>query len=372
MRVLVTGSRGFIGTHLVMSLRECGIKEVSEYELGDSQRQLEAALLNAEAVYHLAGVNRSERLEEYQEVNFGLTRTICGILEAHQRKPVFILVSSTQAQYDTPYGNSKRLAEEEVLSFGRRTGSPVAVYRLSNVFGKWSRPNYNTVVATFCHNAAHGIPLRVDDPTREIDFVYIEDVVKEFVSYAKGRPALPPGDPPFLHVTPLRRVSLRTLAATIEEIAARRRAGYIPDLSDPFVRSLSSMLLTYIEKDDLMYIPEKWADERGYLVELLKSPYSGQVFISVTKPGITRGGHYHHTKAEKFIVVKGRGRIVLEHLLTGKKQEFTVRGEDCPVVDIPPDSAHTITNIGSDDMIVLFWANEIFDPTAPDTYRLEK
>jgi UDP-2-acetamido-2,6-beta-L-arabino-hexul-4-ose reductase len=368
MRVLVTGSRGFMGTHLMLSLRECGLKDITEFEAGDSLDKLEAALLEADVVYHLAGVNRPARAEEFNEVNYDLTRTICRNLERCGKKPILLFVSSIQAACDNPYGRSKRLAEEEVLSFGRRTGTPVAVYRLSNVFGKWSRPNYNTVVATFCYNAAHGIPLRVDDPDREIDFVYVEDVIKEFVSYVKGRQVPPLGDPPFLRVDSLRRITLEKLASTVEEIAERRKSGRIPDLSDQFVRSLSSMFLTYVEKEDLMYIPEKKADQRGYLVELLKSPHAGQVFMSMTKPGVTRGGHYHHTKVEKFIVVKGSAVVILEHLLTGEKHEFTVQGEDCPVVDIPPDCLHTITNVGSDDMIVLFWANEIFDPSAPDTY----
>jgi UDP-2-acetamido-2,6-beta-L-arabino-hexul-4-ose reductase len=369
--VLITGSRGFIGTHLIRALRERGIGGISEYETDDPPAALSDALLHADVVYHLAGVNRPEKTELFLAVNYGLIRTMCGILERSGRKPLIVFASSIQADLDNPYGRSKRMAEEELNSFSMRTGAPVAVYRLSNVFGKWSKPNYNTVVATFCYNAAHGIPLRVDDPSREIELVYVEDVIREFVTYLDGRQAMPHGNSPYLRVEPLYRITVGALASRIEEIASSRRLGHIPDLSDPFVRALSSMFLTYVGKDDLIYHPERKTDERGYLVELLKSKYAGQVFVSVTKPGITRGGHYHHAKAEKFIVIQGAARIVLEHVLSGEKHEFTVAGSDCAVIDIPPDSSHTITNIGRDDMIVLFWANEIFDSAAPDTYRLE-
>ena len=371
MRVLITGSKGFIGSNLSIRLKEAGGCTVSEFDVGSAENELEEALVTADIVYHLAGVNRPSDPADFERGNHGLTARLLRVLENARRKPLFVLSSSTQAGLENAYGDSKRQAEEEVFAYAERTGGPVAVYRLHNVFGKWSRPNYNTVVATFCSNAAHGIPLRVDDPDKELDFLYIDDVVKELMSYAKGRAASTAGPRALLAVSPVLRISLGRLAATIEEIARTRTAGTIPDLDDVFVRYLGSMYLTYVDKDALQYGLTKKEDHRGYLCELLKSRHVGQVFMSVTRPGVKRGDHYHHTKVEKFIVVKGTGLIRLKHVLNGDVHEYRVRGEDCQVVDIPPGFAHSISNVGEEDMITLFWANEIFNPESPDTFPME-
>jgi UDP-2-acetamido-2,6-beta-L-arabino-hexul-4-ose reductase len=371
VNLLITGSKGFIGSNLAVRLREIGTHAVSEFDVGSTQEDLEKALRTADVVYHLAGLNRPLDPADFKTGNHGLTADIVRFLEKSGRNPLLILSSSTQAALENAYGESKRLAEEEIFGYAERTGAPVAVYRFQNVFGKWSKPNYNTVVATFCFNAAHGIPLRVDDPEKQLDFLYIDDVVEELISYVKGRIDLPAERRAFRQVSPVLRITLGRLASIVEEIAHTRTSGRIQDLADPFRRYLGSMFLTYLEKDELIYSALKKSDNRGYLCELLKSPHGGQVFMSVTRPGITRGNHYHHTKVEKFIVVKGTGLIRLTHILDAETREYRVEGEECRIVDIPPGFAHSITNIGAEDMIALFWANEIFDPDRPDTFPME-
>ena len=371
MNILVTGSKGFIGSHLSLRLKEIGQFAVSEIDFESSRKDLEEAVLTADIIYHLAGVNRPADVADFERGNYGLTSAIIDVLEKAGRRPLVVFSSSIQATLENPYGQSKRLAEEAVFSYAARTQAPVAVYRLPNVFGKWSKPNYNSVVATFCFNAAHGIPLQVDEPAREMDFVYIDDVLEDFVSFAMGRRENRPGSQHHVEVSPVLHISLGQLATTIQEIASSRKAGRIVDLCDPFSKYLGSMFLSYLPPEELEYSLVRKADTRGYLCELTKSPHGGQVFVSITKPGITRGNHYHHTKVEKFFVIKGSALVRLRHVLSGEVCEYRVQGEECRAVDIPPGFAHSISNVGGDDMIVLFWANEIFDPARPDTFRME-
>jgi UDP-2-acetamido-2,6-beta-L-arabino-hexul-4-ose reductase len=269
---------------------------------------------------------------------------------------------------DNPYGISKRAAEDAVFDFGRGTGASVFVFRLNGVFGKWCRPNYNSVVATFCHNIARDLPVSISDPAREIELVYVDDVIRAFIGIMDGCPSVSDGK--YCLVEPRYRVSLGALAATIQGFRDSRSNLSIPDVSDSFVHALYSTYLAYLPTDSFAYALTQRTDPRGELAELLKSPRIGQIFVSRTRPGITRGHHYHDTKVEKFAVLEGDAVIRFRHILGGDVIEYSVSGREFRVVDIPPGYTHSIENVGENDMIVLFWADEIFSPDVPDTYGM--
>jgi UDP-2-acetamido-2,6-beta-L-arabino-hexul-4-ose reductase len=365
--VLITGADGFIGTNLRVRLNAIEGVKVLRFVRGDSVETLAADVARADVVYHLAGVNRPADPAEFEAVNHGLTTALVEQLGRRESPPTVVLASSTQASLDNPYGRSKHAAEQALLDYAGRELAPVAVYRLPGVFGKWSRPDYNTVVATFCRNAAEGVPLRVDDPDRELELVHIDDVVEELIGYATGERA-GSSVPEIRSVGPRFSIRLGELAALIERLAALRRGSVAPDVGDPLTKHLHAMLLTFLEPPALVVPMDKKTDQRGHLFELLKTDRAGQVFMSVTHPGVTRGNHYHHDKVERFFVVSGEARITMRHMVTNEVSEFLVRGEDCQAVDIPAGSTHAITNVGDEDMVVLFWASEIFDPERPDTY----
>ncbi|MDD5476498.1 MAG: NAD-dependent epimerase/dehydratase family protein, partial [Syntrophales bacterium] len=301
--VLVTGSKGFIGRNLLEALGRRSDCRILEFEIEDAPSLLRNYLAEADIVYHLAGVNRPDDEEEFMRGNAGLTEFILAALEELQRTPVIIMSSSTQAALENPYGISKRKAEEALFDYAGRTGAPVYVYRLTNVFGKWCRPNYNSVVATFCHNIARDIPITVSDRKRELELVYIDDVVAEFFRILDGPPAAPVADYPA--VTPTCRVTLGELADMIGRFRDIRRTLTVPDMSDTFTRRLYATYLSYLEKDDFAYGVAPRTDERGTLSELLKSEQFGQIFVSRTREGVIRGNHYHNTKVEKFCVIQG-------------------------------------------------------------------
>ena len=284
------------------------------------------------------------------------------------RTPLLVLSSSTQAALDNPYGLSKRQAEDAVFDFGRETGASVFVFRLPGVFGKWCRPNYNSVVATFCHNIARDLPIAISDPAREIELVYIDDVVRAFIGIMDGR--LPVSDGKYCLAEPTYRISLGALAETIQGFRDSRVSLALPDMSDPFIRALYATYVSYLPADSFAYALTQRTDPRGELAELLKSPHIGQIFVSRTRPGITRGNHYHDTKVEKFVVLEGDAVIRFRHILGGDVIEYPVSGREFRVVDIPPGYTHSIENVGQNDLIVLFWADEIFDPDIPDTFGM--
>ena len=368
-RVLVTGSAGFLGQNLLQSLSERADVEVIAYDTADTDEDLLAALLVADVVIHLAGVNRPERLEEFDEGNAGLTSHICDILREQRRTPRIVMSSSVQAALDNPYGISKRKAELELERFASETGAEAVVFRFKNIFGKWSRPDYNTVVATFCSRISQGLPVTVDDPGREMELVYVDDVVDLLVAEI-DRPESVPG---FRFATdmPGYAITLGDLAERIAQFKAMRETRVVPDLGDPLTSCLYSTYLSYLEGPDMAYGLAPKADERGSLAEFVKSPHSGQIFVSRTNPGVTRGNHYHHSKAEKFLVVEGSALIRLQHVGTGEIVEHRVSGGQYRVVDIPPGYTHSIRNTGETEMVVLFWASEMFDPDAPDTFYRE-
>jgi UDP-2-acetamido-2,6-beta-L-arabino-hexul-4-ose reductase len=440
--VLVTGANGFIGKHLVEALNRRPNTRVIGYDLGTPPGVLDQGLREADVIYHLAGVNRPQNVEEFQTGNANFTENLCSKLLALRSCPVpsplpsprshplLVLSSSIQAELDNPYGRSKCQAEQAVEAYAAQAASLHApssplpaprsfIFRLPNVFGKWCRPNYNSVTATFCHNIAHDLPITISDPSKKLELVYIDDVIAAFLSVLDSLPApssklTPPRSPSslcldvgssalqvepssaspprsplpapcsFLSVPRSFRTTLGELADRIRSFRASRKTLLLPSFADDFTRCLYATYLSYLDGPDFAYSLDLKTDNRGCLAEFMKSPAFGQIFVSRTKPGITRGNHYHHTKTEKFLVLEGeaiiRFRPVAEQgaerpergieALHSPLIEHRVCGRDFRVVDIPPGYTHSIENIGATELITLFWASEIFDPTHPDTYSL--
>ncbi len=367
--VLVTGSKGFIGKNLLEALSRLRDFKIYGFDLGDEELHLNAALKEADAVFHLAGVNRPDKEEEFYTGNTALTKHILSILTDLQRAPLFVLSSSTQAEMENAYGRSKRKAEDLVFEFGEKFGAPVHVYRLNNVFGKWCRPNYNSVVATFCHNIARDQDITISDESREIELVYIDDVVDSFLKRLETSPAKNGGK--FVKVKPVHKITLGELAGKIRKFRNTRRTLVMPDFADPLTRCLYATYISYLDKNDFAYGIEVKRDQRGSLAELIKSRQFGQIFVSTTHGGIIRGNHYHNTKVEKFCVIQGEAVIRFRHILSNEVLSYKVSGNDLKIVDIPPGYTHSIENLSNQEMIVLFWADEIFDPDRPDTYADE-
>lgn len=363
-RVVVTGAQGFVGKHLCAALRLRQDVEVLAHDLGSPRGALDEALAAADVVFHLAGVNRPEKPEDFETGNAGFTADILRVVREARRAPKIVLSSSIQAERDNPYGRSKRAAEEVLRGFCGETGAEGVVHRLKNLFGKWCRPNYNSVVATFCHNIANDLPIQISDPANVVDLTYIDDVVAAFLAELDA----PPGAG-FRLAAPLpsHAVSLGELAGLLREFRAHRSTLVLPDYSTPFVRALYATYLSYLPAETYAYGLDVKSDARGSLAEFVKSRHFGQIFVSRTKPGITRGNHWHHTKTEKFMVVQGEGLIRLRQIHGDAVVEFRARGEEYRVVDIPPGYTHSIENVGTGDMVTLFWASEPFDPSRPDT-----
>jgi UDP-2-acetamido-2,6-beta-L-arabino-hexul-4-ose reductase len=366
VNVLVTGAKGFVGRNLCAALRERADVRILEHDIGSAPESLLSALRDADVVFHLAGVNRPQNVEEFASGNAGATRELCRGLESVGRRRKVVLTSSIQADSDNPYGKSKLAAEEELRAYCDRTGSHGVIYRLKNLFGKWSRPNYNSVTATFCHNVARGLPLQISDPSAIVDLTYIDDVVAAFLGELTAPETV---GCRLAGALPSHRISLAELARTIESFRSHRDTLVLPDYSSRFVRSLYATYLSYLEPDQFGYQLRVNTDERGSLAEFVKSGPFGQIFVSRTKPGVTRGNHYHHTKTEKFMVVEGEGLIRFRRIDGDGVLEYRVRGGEYRVVDIPPGYTHSIENVGTTEMVTLFWASEVFDPSAPDTFH---
>jgi UDP-2-acetamido-2,6-beta-L-arabino-hexul-4-ose reductase len=367
MKVAITGARGFIGRNLAVALQRDGV-EVAALDVDDPAPAWAAAMNGAQFVFHLAGINRPEHEREFVEGNVGSLETLFQAIDASHASPVIVLTSSTQAIEDNPYGRSKALAERTLESWATHTGAPVVIYRLPGVFGKWCRPDYNSVVATFCHNIARDLPIQISDPSRILDLIYVDDVV--------GRLRTHLGEVSASGVTrgeaaPVFRMTLGDLADRIRAFRESRKTLLVSDTADPLTRRLLATYTSYIPPEDLSYRLEVRTDARGSLAELLKAPSFGQIFVSRTLPGITRGNHYHDLKVEKFCVLQGEAIIRFRSVLGGEVTEHRVSGAEYKVVDIPPGMAHNIENVGTGEMVVLFWACEIFDPERPDTYAAE-
>jgi UDP-2-acetamido-2,6-beta-L-arabino-hexul-4-ose reductase len=365
-RILITGGQGFLGRNLAAHLlerKECAITMLGREDSGEG---LINKLLEADLVFHLAGVNRPQDPIEFQSGNAELTEQLCRLLREGGRSPKIVFSSSTQAMLDNPYGASKARAEKALRQFAAETGARVRIYRLKNLFGKRGRPNYNSVTATFCHNIANDLPITVSDQAREVELSYGDDVVAAFLAEIDG----PESGAEAGAEIPSYRIRLGDLAGRIQAFHEMRTTLMLPDFADWFNRALYATYLSYVPPEEGRYSLEIRSDARGSLAEFIKQEHFGQVFVSRTKPGVTRGNHYHHTKAEKFFVVEGDGLIRTRPVEGGPVAEYSVTGSAYEVVDIPPGCTHSIANVGTGDMVTLFWSSEIFDPNRPDTYYL--
>ena len=367
--ILITGAGGFVGKNLVATLRTAGYTDLMLFEKDDTPETLADYCRRAAFVVHLAGINRPTDPSEFYTGNAGLTDTLLADLEAAGNTAPVLVTSSTQAELDNDYGKSKRQAEEAIFAHRRRTGAAVYVFRMPGVFGKWCRPNYNSVVATFCHNVAHGLPIQVRDPAFSLPLVYIDDVVACILAAFDGQVMMDRSATPICHMHPIHEVTLGRLAELIQGFAAGRTSLAVPDLAPgSFEKELYSTYLSYLPSDQFSYPLEMHTDNRGSFTEFLRSPERGQVSINISHPGIVKGNHWHHTKNEKFLVVKGEGVIRFRNIFSREVIEYHVSGDKLEVVDIPCGYTHNIENVGTEDMVTAMWANEAFDPDHPDTF----
>lgn len=368
MKVLVTGAEGFIGKNLRVWLERRGDVEVLPFDLGTPAEMLEEYCKDCDFVYNLAGVNRPEHVEEYMEGNFGFATTLVETLKRHGNTCPVMISSSIQAVLDNPYGRSKRAGEDMMLAYGRETGAPVYIYRFPNVFGKWCRPNYNSAVATFCHNIARGLPIRVNDRNTQMRLVYIDDVAEELLLALEGQPHMDAEG--YCFVPTVHEAALGEIADLLYKFRESRKSLMIPDMTPGgFEKKLYSTYLSYLpaEEEGFTYPLSMHEDLRGSFTEILRSADRGQVSVNISKPGITKGNHWHHTKNEKFVVVSGSGIIRFRRYDGDEVTEYPVSGEKLEVVDIPPGYVHEIVNTGTTDMVTLMWCNECYDPEKPDT-----
>jgi UDP-2-acetamido-2,6-beta-L-arabino-hexul-4-ose reductase len=368
MKILVTGAKGFIGKNLIAELRNKNYIDIFEYTKETELSLLDVYCQEAEFVFHLAGVNRPPDQSEFMDVNFGLTSTILEMLKKHKNTCPVMISSSIQAEFENPYGISKKLSENLLLEYSKETGAKVLVYRFPNLFGKWCRPNYNSVIATFCHNIARDIPIIVDDPNVMMNLVYIDDVVKDLVNTLNGYEYMRGN---FREMEVVYKITLGEIVDLIYAFKKSREDLTIPNMSNQFTKKLYSTYLSYLPENHFSYELNMNVDQRGSFTEFIKASDIGQVSVNISKPGITKGNHWHHTKNEKFLVVSGKGVIRFRKIDSNDVIEYFVSDEKLEVVDIPIGYTHNIENIGKTDMVTIMWANEYFDPQKPDTYFLE-
>ena len=368
MNVLVTGSNGFIGTNLIAELEATTEHEILSYDRDTDLSLLDSYCEKADFVFHLAGVNRPETEAEFMMGNFGFTSTLLDMLKKHNNTCPVMISSSIQAMLGNPYGESKKAGEDLLRAYSNETSTDVLIYRFPNVFGKWCRPNYNSAVATFCHNIAHDLTITVNDPEVVLNLVYIDDVVKELIRSLDGKENRQ-GD--ICEVPTVHTVKLGTIVSLLESFKESREERSIPNMAEPFTKKLYSTYLSYLPEDQFSYPLKMNVDQRGSFTEIIRTPDRGQVSVNISKPGITKGNHWHHSKNEKFLVVSGTGVIRFRKLNSDKVIEYFVSGKKMEVVDIPVGYTHNIENIGETDMVTVMWVNEAFNPEIPDTYYLE-
>jgi UDP-2-acetamido-2,6-beta-L-arabino-hexul-4-ose reductase len=368
MKILVTGAKGFIGKNLIAELKNQNYIKIFEYSKDTESTLLDEYCKEADFVFHLAGVNRPQDQSEFMDGNYVFTSTLLETLKKHQNTCPVMISSSIQAEIDNPYGISKKAGENLLLDYSKKTGAKVLVYRFPNVFGKWCRPNYNSAVATFCHNIANELPIKVNEASVVMNLVYIDDVVDELIN-ALNSSENRVGD--FCEVPVVHTITLGEIADMISSFKKSREDRSIPDMSNAFTKKLYSTYLTYLPLDKFSYDLKMNVDHRGSFTEFIKTPDRGQVSVNISKPGITKGNHWHHTKTEKFLVVSGKGVIRFRKIESKEIIEYFVSGEKMEVLDIPTGYTHNIENLGDNDMVTIMWANEHFDPKKPDTYFLE-
>ncbi|XWN31268.1 MAG: NAD-dependent epimerase/dehydratase family protein [Devosia sp.] len=362
MKVLVTGAAGFVGRNLALRLGEAG-HEMLPAVRSTTAVDLAAMVDAADAVVHLAGANRPETQEEFTAVNDDFTARLCKLLQVRSA-PLPVIASSTiQIERDTPYGRTKRAAEAHLRTLGETIGGPVNISRLVNVFGKWCRPNYNSVVATFCHNIARDLPIQVNDPDAQLRLVHIDDVIDGWLTWL----ATPGEGVQVTAAAPEYRITLKALADTLQSYRAIRQTHTVGDTGTGLGRMLYATYVSYLPVEDFAYPVVRHGDARGVFAEMLRTERSGQFSFFTAGPGITRGGHYHHVKTEKFLVLKGHARFRFRNMDTGQTHAIETRGEDSQIVETVPGWSHDITNVGGEELICMLWANEVFDRDRPDT-----
>lgn len=365
MKVLVTGAKGFIGKNLITELeRREGIM-VLPFDIDTPIELLNEYCRECEFVYNLAGVNRPEHIDEFMNGNFGFATTLVETLKQYGNTCPIVNSSSIQAALDNPYGKSKKAGEEMLLAYGKEYGAAIYIYRFPNVFGKWCRPNYNSAVATFCHNIAHDLPIQVNNRNTVMHLVYIDDVVEELLRALEHPTVKADG---YCYVPVEYETTLGEIVDLLYSFKESRNNLMIPNMTDKsFEKKLYSTYLSYLPKDDFSYPLVMHEDARGSFTEILKSTDRGQVSINISKPGITKGNHWHHTKNEKFVVVSGSGVIRFRKIGSNEIIEYRVNGDKLEVIDIPTGYTHSIENVGITDMVTLMWCNECFDSKKPDT-----
>ena len=363
MRVLITGADGFIGKNLRVRMQEIPRFTVRSLNRASFLVDLAEAVSHADVIVHLAGENRPAVDEDFVLGNVGTTEKLISAVKTGGRPIPILFASSRQAVLDNAYGLSKRQAEKSLAQFSTETGNPVVIFRLPGVFGKWCRPSYNSVVATFCHEVARGSQPAVFGGERELSLVYVDDVIDEFISAISQ---LSDGCV-FRDVSPEYRITVDSLLQRIQSFRNCRQDLVVERVGDGLTRALYSTFISYLPTDQFSYPLPAYTDPRGGFVEMLKTRDSGQLSFFTAHPGVTRGGHYHHSKTEKFLVIRGRARFRFRHILTDEAHEFDTSGYSPVVVDTIPGWAHDITNIGDDELIVMLWANEVFDRARPDT-----
>ncbi len=368
MKTLITGAKGFVGKNLIEELKNRNYMDIIEYDIDTNPQLLDEYTKDCDFVLHLAGVNRPENLDDYMQGNFGFTSTLLNSLKKNRNLSPVMISSSTQAALDNPYGKSKKAGEDLLFEYARSTGAKVLVYRFPNVFGKWCRPNYNSVVATFCHNIANDLPIQINDPNVEMNLIYIDDLVSELVRLLNGNENRS-GD--FCVVPVSYTVKLGEIAELVQSFKDSRINLSLPDMNNEFTKKLYSTYLSYLPKDKFSYPLHMHIDNRGSFTEFIRTLNQGQFSINITHPGIVKGQHWHNTKNEKFLVVSGKALIQFRKVGSDEVLNYHVSGEKLEVVDIPTGFTHNIKNEGTTDLVTIMWANEVFDTEHPDTYALE-
>ena len=368
MKILVTGSKGFIGKNLIAELKSRNYKEIFEYDKETNLDLLDQYCKEATFVFQLAGVNRPKEQSEFMAGNLGFTSALLDTLKKYKNTCPVMISSSIQAELDNPYGKSKKAVEDLMFDYKKETGAKVLIYRFPNVFGKWCRPNYNSAVATFCHNIAHGLPITVNDPSVIMNLVYIDDVVEELINAIESKENV---NGEICEVPEAHTITLGGIVDLIYSFKKSREERSIPDMSDAFTKKLYSTYLSNLPEDQFSYNLTMNVNARGSFTEFIRTPDRGQFSINILKPGITKGNHWHHTKNEKFLVVSSKGIIRLRKIGSIRVLEYFVSGDKMEVVDIPPGYTHNIENLGDTDMVIIMWANECYNHERPDTYYLE-
>ncbi|MDO5573179.1 MAG: capsular polysaccharide biosynthesis protein CapF [bacterium] len=368
MNILVTGAGGFVGKNLIWELKNRGYQDIFAYDIDSTEEELDRYVRECEFVFHLAGVNRPKDEKEFMEGNFGFTSVLLGKLKKYENHSPVLITSSIQAELDNPYGKSKKAGEDLMFAYEEETGARAIVYRLPNVFGKWCRPNYNSGVATFCNNIANDLEIKVNDPSTVMNLVYIDDVIDEFIAALEGKENQVGA---FCMIPTVHTVTLGKIVETLYSFKESRNSLSIPQLDNEFEKKLYSTYLSYLPKDQFAYPLKMNVDNRGSFTEFIRTKDRGQVSVNISKPGITKGKHWHHTKNEKFLVVKGKGCIRFRQIDQDEIIEYHVTGDELTVVDIPTGYTHEITNEGTEDMVTVMWANEAYNPEKPDTFYLD-